>query len=78
MVLIGQLREKFLNIYIFILRNNLGAREMAQWVKVLAANTDGLHFIPRIHRVERESQLLKVVLCFPQACTRQCSYTYIQ
>jgi hypothetical protein len=35
---------------------------MAQWVKVLAANTDDLGFIPGPPMVEGENQIPKVIL----------------
>lgn len=40
----------------------LWAREMAQWAKVPVAKSDSLHLLNGPHVVERENQLLKVVL----------------
>lgn len=39
------------------------ASEMVQQIKALVTKPDHLSLIPRIHMVERENQLLQVVLC---------------
>lgn len=41
-------------------KSPLGAREMPQWVNMLATKRDELSFTPRIYLVERENQLGKL------------------
>lgn len=51
-----------------------GAREAAQWVKVLFANPDNMSSIPTCHREEGESQRLPSSL-LPRAMWALCAHT---
>lgn len=44
------------------------SREMAHWVKTLAAKPESPSSIPRTHMVEKENLLLHVVLWSPHTC----------
>lgn len=39
-----------------------GTSQVAQWIAALVSETDGLNWIPGIHTVKGENQLLEVIL----------------
>lgn len=45
-----------------------GTAELPQWVKVFAANSDGLSWIPRIHVVNKRAHSSKLSSDLTQGC----------